>query len=192
MEPYLHHAPGLTVVTPGTASDAAGLLRSSLRCGEPVVFLEHRRVYDVVGDVPADPDFVVPLGTAEVVTEGNELTIVAWGWMRQEAEAATRELQGDGVSVCLIDPRTIRPFDWEAVIRSVAETGRLLVVEESPITGSVAGELVARVAESSGRAVRFNRHCMPDVIHPYSATLEGPLLPSRESILAASHQLLRE
>jgi pyruvate/2-oxoglutarate/acetoin dehydrogenase E1 component len=148
MEPYLHHAPGLIIVVPGTPADCAGLLRAAIRSPDPVVVLEHRKVYGLEGEVPQDPDFVVGIGEAEIVRSGEDLTIVAWGWMRHEAELAADELARHGISAELIDPRTIRPMDWETILRSARKTGRLLVAEEAQITGSVGAEILARVTES--------------------------------------------
>jgi pyruvate dehydrogenase E1 component beta subunit len=192
MEAYLHHAPGLTVVVPGTPADAAGLLRSALRGNDPVVFLEHRKLYDVSGPVPEDPDFEVPIGSAEVVRHGVDITIVAWGWMRQEAERATEVLVERGISVELIDPRTIRPFDWATVRASVHKTGRLLVVEESPITGSVSAEIITRVTEGEARPPRCARVTMPDVIHPYSAAMEAEILPGVAAVVSGAEGLLEQ
>lgn len=190
MEPYFHHAPGLTVVTPGTPADLAGLLRTSIRCGEPVLFLEHRRVYDLEAAVPTDPDHSVPLSSATTVREGTDATVVAWGWMRTEAERAAEHLAADGIDVELIDPRTISPMDWPAITASAQRTGALVVAEESPVTGSVAAEVIARVAEASAGSVRFARVCMPDVIHPYSAAMERHILPTADDICAATKRLL--
>lgn len=192
MEPFLHHAPGLTVVTPGTPRDLAGLLRAAIRGREPVVLLEHRRVYDLEGDVPTDPDFTVPLSKAETVRHGDAATVVAWGWMRHEAEAAADRLSERGLHVDLIDPRTVRPMDWDTVIASVRRTKALVVVEEAPITGSVAAEVLARVAESGVPGVSYRRVAMPDVIHPYSASMEAPLLPATEDIVAAVERIVAE
>ncbi len=192
VEAYFHHAPGLAIVAPATPRDAAGLLRASIRSPDPVLFLEHRKLYDLTGEVPADPDFTLPLGRAEVVRKGQDITIIAWAWMRHEAEAASEELIQRGVSVELIDPRTVRPMDWQAITGSAQRTGRLLVVEESPRTGSVSAEILARVAEASsvaGFTVRVGRVTMPDAIHPYAPELERELLPDAGRIVAEALRL---
>jgi pyruvate dehydrogenase E1 component beta subunit len=190
MEPFFHHAHGLTIVTPSTVGDAVGLLRSSVRSPGPVLFLEHRRVYDVRGDFTEDPDSLVPLGVANVIATGGDVTIVAWGWMRHEAEAATLELNNSGVGVDLIDPRTIRPMDWATIEASVARTGRLVVLEEAQVTGSVAGEILARCLENGPRGLRAARVTMPDRIHPYSADMEASILPDRHKAVQAVRKLL--
>jgi pyruvate/2-oxoglutarate/acetoin dehydrogenase E1 component len=190
MEPFLHHAPGLTVVSPGSPTDLAGLLRASIRSADPVVFLEHRRLYDLEADSRPGPEHEIPLSTAEVVREGDDLTIVAWAWMRQEAERAVAELAGLGISAELIDPRTISPMDWPTVIDSVRKTGRLLVAEETPVTGSVAAEIVARVVEAGVTPLGVVRVTMPDAFHPYSASMEAHLLPTADDITSAAVALV--
>lgn len=192
MEAYLHHAPGLSIVVPGTPADAAGLLRAAIRSPDPVIVLEHRRVYDLTGEVPIDPDFTLPLGCAETVRSGEDATLLAWGWMGHEARAAAERLAEGGISVELIDPRTIRPFDWDAVFASVRRTGCLLIAEESPLTGNVGAEIVARTVEQVGPGIRAKRVCMPDAIHPYSPELEAAVLPTADQIVAGVEALVGE
>jgi acetoin:2,6-dichlorophenolindophenol oxidoreductase subunit beta len=190
MEPFLYHAPGLVVVVPGTPRDAAGLLRSAIRSPEPVVFLEHRRVYELTGEVPTDPDYVVPLGVADIVRPGRDVTIVAWGWMRHEALRAADQLAASGVEAEVIDPRTISPFDWPTVLESVERTGHLLVVEEAPVTGSVGAEILARACEGKDQPPRCARVAMPDAIHPYSASMEAGMLPDSTTVVSAVTRLI--
>lgn len=191
MESYFHHAPGLTIVVPGTAIDAAGLLRSAIRSAEPVLFLEHRRLYDLSEAVPLDSSFTAPIGKAAAARSGSDITVVAWGWMRQQATVAADRLAQLGISMELIDPRTIRPMDWSAIQQSVDKTGRLLVVEEAPRTGSVAAEILARVAEHQrARPIQMARLTMPDVIHPYSPEMEAAILPSADDIVVAVRGLV--
>lgn len=190
MEPYFHHAPGLTIVVPSTVRDGVGLLRSAIRSSDPVLFLEHRKLYDMVGELPVDPEFSAPIGAAEVVRAGTDITIVAWAWMRHEAEEACAELAEHGLSVELIDPRTIRPMDWRTILESASKTKHLLVVEEAPRTGSVSAEILARVSEANPNPpVRLGRVTMPDAIHPYSPELEGSLLPKSADIVRAALEL---
>jgi pyruvate/2-oxoglutarate/acetoin dehydrogenase E1 component len=190
MEPYFHHAPGLVIVTPGTPRDMAGLLRASLRSPDPVLFFEHRRVYDLTDEIPDDEGFVIELGRAEVVREGKDVTIVAWGWMRSEAEIAAHVLDAEGISVELIDPRTIAAMDHEAIRRSVARTGRLIVAEEATRTGGVGAEVLARAVESAARPIRVARVSMPDAIHPYSACMERVLIPNANTIADAARRIV--
>ena len=121
---------------------------------------------------------------------GSDLTLVAWGWMRHEASTASDQLARQEISVDLIDPRTIRPMDWDAIQGSVDKTGRLLVVEEAPRTGSVAAEILARVVEQHrDRPIRVARLNMPDVIHPYSPEMEASILPTAADIVRAASDL---
>lgn len=190
MEPYFHHAPGLTIVVPSTVRDGVGLLRSAIRSSDPVLFLEHRNLYDMVGELPADPEFCLPIGSADVVRVGKDLTIVAWAWMRHRAEEASAELAEHGLSVELIDPRTIRPMDWGTILKSASKTKHLLVVEEAPRTGSVSAEVLARVSEANPHTlIRLGRVTMPDAIHPYSPELESPVLPKSVDIVRAAVEL---
>ena len=190
MEGFFHHEPGLVIVTPGTPRDMAGLLRASLRSPDPVIFLEPRRIYEMTGEVPDDEGFMIELGSAEIVHPGNDVTLVAWSWMRSEAENAVRVLDQEGISVELIDPRTIRPMDHAAIARSVARTGRLLVVEEGTRTGGVAPEVLVRAVESAAKPIRIARVTTPDVILPYSPTLELPLYPNAKTIAEAVRRLV--
>jgi acetoin:2,6-dichlorophenolindophenol oxidoreductase subunit beta len=190
MEAFFHHAPGLVIVSPGTPRDLAGLMRASLRSPDPVIFLEHRRLYQAVGEVPDEESFVVELGRAEVVREGTDLTLVAWSWMRTEAERAVEVLAAEGISVELIDPKTILPMDHAAIARSVARTGRLLVAEESTRTGGIGAEIIARAAESATCPIRVARVTTPDAILPYSAVLESQLIPNANTIVDAVRSMV--
>jgi pyruvate dehydrogenase E1 component beta subunit len=191
MEGFFHHQPGLAIATPGSPRDMAGLLRASLHSPDPVIFLEHRRIYAMTSEVPDDDAFMVPLGEAEIVRSGKDLTLVAWSYMRSEAEQAARTLAGEGISIELIDPRTIRPMDHETIARSAERTGRLLVVEEGTCTGGVAAEVLIRAIEGAGRPIRVARLNTPDVILPYSAKLELPLYPNANSIADAIRHMLK-
>ena len=189
MEPYLHHAPGLIIVVPGTPADAAGLTRAAIRSDDPVIVLEHRLVYDLVEPVPTDPHFTVPLGVAEVARAGDDLTVVAWGWMREEALTAAETLENEGISAEVIDPRTIRPMDWVTILASARRTRRVLVVEEAPITGGVGAEIVARAVEGIQPPPAVARVAMPDAIHPYSSKMEAQILPVAADIVRGARRL---
>lgn len=192
MEAYYHHAPGLTVIVPGTPADFAGLLRAAIRSPDPVFLMEHRRIYDLAGEVPEDPDFTVEIGKGEVVRPGKDVTLVAWAWMRHVALAVAEQLAREGISVEVIDPKTIKPMDFDLISRSVSRTGRLIVAEEAPITGSVGAEILARMMETVQRPIRASRVAMPDMIHPYSASMEVEIMPDAASVAAAARALVRE
>ncbi len=190
MEAFLHHAPGLTIVCPGTPRDTAGLLRASIQSDEPVVFLEHRRIYDLEDELP-DPDFVLSLGKSEVVREGRDITIVAWSWMRHEAVKAADSLAEDGIKATIIDPRTIKPLDDAPIIASARATGRLLVCEESFVTGNIGAEIITRAVTACGPGLRCNRVAMPDKVHPYSAAMESEIIPGMTEIVRAARNMVK-
>jgi pyruvate/2-oxoglutarate/acetoin dehydrogenase E1 component len=190
MEAYFHHAPGLTIVVPGTPSEMAGLLRSAIRSNEPVLFLEHRELYEQIGDVPDDLDYMVPLGKGTVVKQGTDVTLVAWGHFRNLALAAAETVASE-VSVEVVDPRTIKPMDFDLILSSVQKTGKLVVAEESPITGNVGAEIVARTLETANRPITATRVAMPDMIHPYSASMEVGIIPDHDDIAAALRRIKR-
>jgi pyruvate dehydrogenase E1 component beta subunit len=157
---------------PTTPEDAKGLLISSILDPNPVVFLEHRWLHNSVGNVP-DGDFRIPLGKAKVIREGGDITIVSMSYMTIEALHAADYLESQGVYCEIVDLRTIKPLDWEAVFKSVEKTGRLLALDSGFTTGSVAGEIVARVAmdKFSALSIAPARLAMPDVPEPTSAGL---------------------
>ena len=172
LQAWFAHIPGLKVVMPTTAEDAKGLLLSSIFDPNPVVFLEHRWLHNSVGEV-ADGDFRVPIGKAKVVRSGMDITIVAMSYMTIEALHAADYLATQGIFCEIIDLRTIKPLDWGTVMRSVAKTGRLLALDSGFTTGSVAGEVVARVAIEIFDKLRDPpaRLAMPDIPEPTSPAL---------------------
>lgn len=185
IEGYLLRTAGLTVVVPGCVRDAAGTLRAAIRLGDPVVILEHRRLYDTVADVSLAElaRTETDIGRAAVVRPGNDITVVAWGWMRKVASDAAKRLHREGIEVELIDPITIKPMDLATITRSVEKTGRLLVVEEAPHTGSVGSyiiaEMVRTVAIPPGYADTLT---MPDVPLPFNQDLADAVVPQPEAI----------
>src|SRR5256886_1383075 len=149
MEVYFYHVPGLKVVRPTTPMDAKGLLKSAIRDDNPVIFIEAETLYPVKGEVPEDPDFVIPLGKAIVRREGTDVTVIAYMGMMYRAMEAAEELEKEGISVELVDPRTLRPMDTETIIKSVRKTHRVVVVEAG---GRLAGEGAENAAAVDQRA----------------------------------------
>lgn len=149
-EAWLGNIPGLTLVMPSTPYDAKGLLKSSIRSNDPVVFFESKYLYRrVKGEVPAD-DYLVPLGRADIKRAGTDVTIVATGAMVHEALDAAGSLEArDGISAEVIDPRTLLPLDTETILESVRKTGRVVIVHEAPVRGGFGGEVAAVIAESA-------------------------------------------
>ena len=169
LQAWFAHIPGLKVVMPTTPEDAKGLLISSIFDPNPVIFMEHRWLHNSVGEV-TEGDFRVPLSKAKIIREGRDVTIVAMSYMTIEAIYAADYLQERGVSSEIIDLRTIKPLDWLTIYKSVEKTGRLLVLDSGFTTGSVAGEIVARVSidKFSSLKVAPARLAMPDVPEPTS------------------------
>ena len=172
LQAWFAHIPGLKVVMPTTPRDAKGLLLSSIFDPNPVIFLEHRWLHNTIGDVP-EGDERVPLGRAEIKRVGTDITIVSMSYLTVEALHAAEFLKEYGVSCEIIDLRTIKPLDWEAVFSSVSKTGRLLALDSGFTTGSVAGEIVARVAMEKFSTLKCApaRMAMPDVPEPTSPAL---------------------
>ena len=172
LQAWFAHIPGLKVVMPTTPEDAKGLLLASIFDPNPVIFLEHRWLHNTVGEVP-DGDFRVPLGQARKVRSGGDITIVSMSYMTVEALHAADYLEIQGISCEVIDLRTIKPLDWLSVFDSVTKTGRLLVLDSGFTTGSVAGEIVARVAMERFSQLKSPpaRLAMPDVPEPTSPAL---------------------
>ncbi len=163
LQAWFAHIPGLKVVMPSTAEDAKGLLLSSIFDPDPVIFLEHRWLHNLRGEVP-DGDCRIPIGKARYLREGDDLTVVAMSYMTIEALHAVDHLKAQGVHCDLIDLRTVNPIDWPAIESSVRRTGRLLVLDTGTLTGSVSGEIVGRVATSCWNDLKGapQRLAMPD------------------------------
>lgn len=174
LQAWFAHVPGLKVVMPTTPRDAKGLLLSSIFDPNPVVFLEHRWLHNARGSVPAG-DHREPIGKARIVRTGRDISIVAMSYMTIEALRAAEALQGLGVSCEVIDLATIKPLDWATVLDSVGRTGRILALDTGFTTGSIAGEVIARVAMERFSVLKAPpaRLAMPDVPEPASSALTG-------------------
>jgi 2-oxoisovalerate dehydrogenase E1 component beta subunit len=191
-EAMFMNRPGIKIVAPGTAYDAKGLLKAAIRDDDPVLFIEHKYLYRrIKEDLPAD-DYIVPIGKANVRRSGNDLTIITWGSMIYVADEAADELAKDGVSVEVIDLRSIIPFDEEAILNSVAKTNRVIILHEAPLTGRAGAEFAARIAEKAFDYLDapVKRVAALDVPTPYSPPLEAFYLPNRDKVLAAARELL--
>lgn len=192
LENWFVHVPGLKVVMPSTAYDVKGLLISSIRDNNPVIFVEHKLLYKTKGVVPEEP-YTIQLSTAEVKREGKDLTIVAYSIMIHRSLEAAEQLSEEGIEVEVVDPRTLNPLDKETIIQSVMKTGKVLVVHESSKTGGYGGELVAVIAESE--AFDFldgpiKRLAGRDIPIPYNRNLEYHTVPQVEDIVEAARELV--
>lgn len=175
--------PGLKIVCPSTPGDAKGLLKQSIRDNNPVLFLEHKRLYSMTGESTQD---VIPIGVAKTVRAGRDITLVSAMRGVHDCLAAAEELASSGIEAEVIDLRTLRPLDMSTVIDSLKRTHRLLVVEEGPRTGGWSGEVLARTLEDALEHVDIAwRLATPDTPIPYAQALEDAFLPSRGSIVAS-------
>jgi pyruvate/2-oxoglutarate/acetoin dehydrogenase E1 component len=187
---WFNGIPGLKVVFPSTPAEAKGLLKASIRDPNPVIFLEHKRLYSVKAEAPADGE-VLPLGTARIAREGDDLTIVTVGRGVTDALAAAEQLAADGLSAEVVDLRTLRPLDVDTVLGSVARTNRLLAVEEGPRTGGWATGVLGAVAEAGLHDLDDAWIVATDETPvPYSPSLEDAFLPSPEKIAGSIRERL--
>ena len=191
-EPWFAHTPGLKVVTPAFPSDAKGLLKSAIRDDNPVVFLEHKWIYRRIKEqVPTEPDFLVPIGRAAVRRPGDDVTIVAHGMMVHLALEAAEHLAAEGISVEVLDLRSIQPLDVEAILASVAKTSRVVVLYESHRFLGVGAEVASVIAEEGFESLDapIVRVAPPNIPVPFSPTLEDAYLPQVADIEAAVRKL---
>jgi pyruvate/2-oxoglutarate/acetoin dehydrogenase E1 component len=187
METYFYHVPGLKVVRPTTPADAKGLLKSAIRDDNPVIFIEAETLYALKGEVPDDPDFTIPLGQAVVRREGTDVTVVAYMGMMYRAMEVAEALAEEGISVELIDPRTLRPMDKETIVGSVRKTHRAVVVEAGAGFAGMGSEIAAFITESAfdDLDAPVERVTGVNAPMPYARNLELAKTPSKEKIAAA-------
>jgi pyruvate dehydrogenase E1 component beta subunit len=184
--PIFTHIPGLKVVLPSNPYDAKGLLIQSIRDDDPVIFLEHKVLYTLEGDVPEE-SYTIPFGEANVVRDGDDVTVVALGRMVQFAADAAAVLEDEGISCEVIDPRTTSPLDEDTILESVENTGRLVVVDESGPRCGMAADIVARVAQEAFGDLKAPPRMVtpPHTPVPFSPVLEDTYVPSPDTIAAA-------
>jgi len=191
LEAWFLHVPGLKIAMPSTPYDAKGLLKTAIRDDNPVMFFEHKLLYSIKGPVPEE-EYTVPLGVADVKRKGEDVTIVATLYMVNKSLAAAEELSNDGISVEVIDPRTLVPLDKQAIINSVKKTGRIVIVTEDCKTGGVSAEIAAVVAEE---AIDYldapvKRVAEPDTPIPFSPPLERFVIPDEKKIIGAVKEVV--
>ncbi|MEW6266767.1 MAG: alpha-ketoacid dehydrogenase subunit beta [Thermodesulfobacteriota bacterium] len=184
LEAWLAHVPGLKVVMPATAADAKGLLTAAIRDPDPVIFLEHKMLYGLRGEVP-EGEYTIPLGKAAVVRTGTDVTIVACGVMVHKAMRAAVRLEKEEIQAEVIDLRTIKPLDQDTLVDSVVKTGRLLVVHEACLFGGIGGEIAAIAAKEAFGYLDapIERIGAPDTPVPFSPTLEDFFIPNEDRIV---------
>jgi 2-oxoisovalerate dehydrogenase E1 component beta subunit len=190
-ESYFQHTPGLKIVAPGTVADAYGLLKAAIHDPNPVLYFEHKYLYRRLKDELPEGGAPVPIGKARTAREGRDLSVFTYGAMLHVALEAAGRLEADGIDLEVLDLRTLKPLDQEAILASVRKTSRALVLTEEQTTGSVAGEVAARIAEHAfpwldGPVTRL---CCPDTPVPYSPTLEDAYLPNVDKLVAKVREL---
>ena len=191
LEAWFMHIPGLKVVMPSTPYDAKGLLISAIRDDNPVVFLEHKMLYGTQGDVPEE-SYLIPLGKADVKREGKDITVVATAMMVGRALSAAEKLAGNGISLEVVDPRTLSPLDEEAILNSIKKTHRLLIVHEEVKFAGSGAEIAAMAAEKAFDYLDapIVRVAAPFTPVPFSPPLEQEFIPSEEKIIQAAKKMM--
>jgi 2-oxoisovalerate dehydrogenase E1 component beta subunit len=190
-EMWFVHTPGLKVVAPATAYDAKGLIKAAIRDDNPVIFFEHKFLYRRIKEEVPEEDYVVPLGQAVVRREGSDITVITYGAMVWTALEAAEQLEKEGLSLEVVDLRTLLPYDEQTVLASVRKCSKVILLHEDTRTGGMAGELAALIAEKAfedldGPIVRVTA---PDTPVPYSPPLEEYFLPSARKVVDAAREL---
>jgi pyruvate dehydrogenase E1 component beta subunit len=191
--PMYMNAPGLKIILPSTPYDMKGLMKAAIRDNNPVISFEHMALGDTIGDVPEE-EYVIPLGVADVKKGGADVTVVALARMVHIALDAASELEEEGISVEVIDPRTLVPLDRDTIRASVAKTGRLVVVDEACQTCGAAAEIISLVVEDGDTYELLKtspkRVCAPDVPVPFSPPMEQYIAPDKKKVVAAVRQVM--
>lgn len=190
IEAWFTHIPGIKTIMPSTPADAKGLMAAAIRDDNPVMYIEHKQLLAMSGEVP-EGEYVIPLGKADIKRAGSDVTIVAWSWMVHKALAAAEQLAKEGINVEVVDLRTLVPLDKECILQSVAKTNRLVVVNEAVRTSGFAGEIAAIVVEEGFDLLDapIVRVTALDIPVPFNAKLEAVYLPNETKIIAAVKSL---
>lgn len=187
LEALLYHIPGLKVVMPSTPYDLKGLLKTSIRDDNPVMFIEHKKGYGEKGEVPEE-EYTIPFGKADIKREGKDVTIIATSHMVYKALNAAQELEKEGVDAEVLDPRTLVPLDMESIVKSVSKTGKVVIVHEAHRRGGIGGDIAARISDSDAfyyLEKPIKRVTGPNTPVPFSPVLESEFIPNEEKIIEA-------
>ena len=189
--PFFMSAPGLKIIVPSTAADMKGLLKSAVRDDDPVMIFEDCNLWAKKDLVSTDPDFLIPIGCADIKRPGSDVTIISIGACLPMVLAAAKTLQKQGISAEVVDPRTLVPLDKEVLIRSVAKTGRLVIVDNAHRTNSAASEIAAVIAEEAFESLRkpIQRVTTADVHIPFSPVLEKIVYPTAADVIGAVNKI---
>lgn len=190
--PLFMNVPGLKIISPTTPADVKGLLKAAVRDDDPVMLFEDTKLWAVKGDVPTDPDCLLPIGKAEIKRTGTDVTIVAISGAMRPALEAAKALANEGISAEVVDPRTLKPLDTDLILASVAKTGRLVLVENAHRICGLTAEIAAIVSETAFGYLKkpIQRLTAPDVHVPFSPVLEEQIFPTQAKIVAAVKRLL--
>jgi len=192
-EALFTHTPGLKIIAPSSARDAKGLIKAAIRDNNPVLFFEHKALYRRVKEEVPEGDYIVPIGKASIVREGTSLSIITYGAMVHTAAEAAEVLAGEGISVEIVDLRTLQPLDNETIFSSVRKTSKVIVLHEASISGGLGGEIASRITENLFEYLDAPvlRIAAPDTPVPYSPTLEDAFLPNKDAVLEKARWLAR-
>ncbi|MGE5494255.1 MAG: alpha-ketoacid dehydrogenase subunit beta [Burkholderiales bacterium] len=192
LESWFCHVPGLKVIAPSTPYDAKGLLKAAIRDNNPVIFFEHKLLYKQSGEVPEE-DYVLPIGKADVKRQGKDVTIITYSRMVNVCLEAAEKLSRQGVSAEVVDLRTLKPLDSEAIISSVKKTGRALIVHEACKTGGLGGEIAAILSDEAFSYLKapVKRLCGLDMPVPFSKELEKNAVPTVEAVRKAVMEIIK-
>jgi 2-oxoisovalerate dehydrogenase E1 component len=194
-ESIFAHTPGIRIAFPSNAEDAAGLLRTAIRCDDPVLFLEHKHLYRQTYNKGVYPgaDYTVPFGRAAIRREGVDVLVITWGALVQRSLLAAQQAEKDGISVMVMDLRTIMPYDWQAISEAVARTNRVVIAHEDQLTCGFGAELAARMADELFEHLDapVRRVAALDTPVAYYPDLEEEILPQSADVLKAIKQVAR-
>lgn len=191
LESMFLNAPGLTIIMPSTPYDALGLLKAAIRSDNPVLYLEQKYLYKTIREDLPQQEYLIEIGKGEIKRKGEDVTIVATGWMVHKSLDAAKKLEEIGIDAEIIDPRTLKPLDEELIINSVKKTGRLVIVHEACRFGGFGGEIAAIVSEKAYSSLKapIQRVCSPDLIIPFAPVLEDAFYPNIEDIVKAVQRI---
>lgn len=191
LEAWFVHVPGLKVAIPSTPYDAKGLLKTAIRDNNPVIFVEHKYLYGMKGEIPKE-EYAIPLGVGEIKKEGNDITVVATSYMVHKALNVASRLEEEGISVEVVDPRTLFPFDKDIILDSVKKTSKVVIVHEAPLRGGTGGEIAAIIADEGFEYLDapIKRIGAKDTPIPFPSVLEDFVLPSEKDIEDVIKELL--
>lgn len=191
LEAWFVHTPGLKVVMPSTPYDAKGLLKTSIRDDEAVMFIENKKLYPIEGEVPEE-EYLIPLGKADIKREGTDLTVIATSYMVQESLKAAEILEDEGISIEIVDPRTLVPFDYDTVLGSVKKTGKVMITHEAVKRGGVGAEISAIIAEEAFDYLKapVYRLASPNIVIPYNYSLDEYCIPGVNDIVSKVREIL--